>query len=61
MQIADLREYIKIVEERGELKKISGVDCNLDIGAITELAASIPECPAVIFETSRDSLKSTRY
>ncbi len=50
MRIADLREYIKIVEERGDLKKISGVDCNLDIGAITELAASIPECPAVIFD-----------
>lgn len=45
----DLREYIKKVEEIGELKVIEGADWNLEIGAITEWMAK-PDTPLLLFD-----------
>ncbi len=45
----DLREYIKQVEELGELKVIEGADWDLEIGAITEWQAR-PDTPLLLFD-----------
>ncbi|MDB5406975.1 MAG: UbiD family decarboxylase [Rhodospirillales bacterium] len=46
----DLREFIERAEELGALRRIDGADPHLEIGAITELAAGMPECPALLFD-----------
>jgi UbiD family decarboxylase len=46
----DLRDFIERVEDLGALRRISGADPYLEIGAVTELAAGIPECPALLFD-----------
>lgn len=49
----DLREFINDVERTGELKRIDGADPNLEIGAITEVAAESPSCPMLLFDRIR--------
>jgi 4-hydroxy-3-polyprenylbenzoate decarboxylase len=46
----DLREFIAQVEARGGLRRIHGADPHHEIGGITELAAGLPECPALLFD-----------
>lgn len=46
---ADLRDYLRIVEEMGDLQRIKGVDPNLELGAITELMAE-RDGPALLFD-----------
>lgn len=46
--VTDLREYIDRLEKMGELKKLEGVDLNLEVGAATERAAE-KEGPALLF------------
>src|ERR1041384_2800444 len=50
MEYQDLRDWIQIAEEMGELKTLKGCDWNLEIGAITELVAHKEDGPAVLFE-----------
>ncbi len=50
MGFRDLREFIERVSGLGELKQVDGADWNLEIGAITELLASSPGCPMVLFD-----------
>ena len=45
----DLREYIKQVEELGELKVIEGADWDLEVGTITELMIK-PDAPLLLFD-----------
>ncbi len=47
----DLRNFIAALEKLGEIKTISGAGCNLEIGAITELASLKENCPAVLFDS----------
>src|SRR4029453_1889138 len=47
----DLRDYISTLEKLGQLKVIEGASCNLEIGAITEMATSQPNSPAVLFDS----------
>ncbi len=49
----DLREYIKLVEELGELKIIEGADWDLEIGAVTEIMAR-PGTPLLLFDNIKD-------
>ncbi len=49
----DLREFIEQVDRLGAVRYIEGADPYLEVGAVTELAAGMPECPALLF----DSLK----
>ncbi len=45
----DLREYIKQVEELGELKVFEGADWDLEVGTITELMIK-PDAPLLLFD-----------
>lgn len=45
----DLRDFIALLEKAGELKHVSGARLEHEIGAITEVAAGLPNCPAVLF------------
>jgi UbiD family decarboxylase len=46
----DLREFIRLVDGIGDLRRIAGADAKFEIGAITEVAAGSPDCPALIFD-----------
>lgn len=46
----DLREFIELVDKIGDLKRVSGADPHLEIGAITEVGAGLPNCPALLFD-----------
>ena len=51
MIFTDLRHYISTLEKLGQLKVIDGASCDLEIGAITEMATSQPNSPAVLFDS----------
>ena len=53
MPFNDLREYIKHVESLGELRILENADCELEIGALTELAAQAGG-PALLFDKIKD-------
>jgi 4-hydroxy-3-polyprenylbenzoate decarboxylase len=57
MEYQDLREWIQIAEEMGELKTLKGCDWNLEIGAITEIVAHKEDGPAVLFDDIKDTPK----
>src|SRR5215471_18676842 len=46
----DLREFIDLVEKLGALRRIPDADPQFEIGGITEVAAGLPECPALLFD-----------
>ncbi|MDB5651166.1 MAG: UbiD family decarboxylase [Hyphomicrobiales bacterium] len=46
----DLREFIEQVEAIGALRHIPGADPYLEIGGVTEVAAGMPDCPALLFD-----------
>ncbi len=46
----DLREFIALVDKLGVLRRIMGADPQFEIGGITEVAAGLPECPALLFD-----------
>ena len=51
MIFTDLRDYISTLEKLGQLKVIEGASCDLEIGAITEMANSQANSPAVLFDS----------
>jgi 4-hydroxy-3-polyprenylbenzoate decarboxylase len=46
----DLRDFIADVEKLGALRHVPGADPRFEIGGITEVAAGLPECPALLFD-----------
>jgi len=56
----DLRHYISTLEKLGQLTVIEGASCDLEIGAITEMATSRPNSPAVLFDSIRGYKKGFR-
>jgi len=46
----DLREFIELVDQIGDLRRIKGAHLDQEIGAITEVAAGQQNCPALLFE-----------
>src|ERR1700756_894378 len=54
MQYDDLRGWINKVEEFGELRRLEGVDWNLEMGAITEVYARNEPYPAILFGKIKD-------
>ena len=46
----DLREFIAEVEKVDTLRHVRGAQTHLEIGGITEVAAGLPECPALLFD-----------
>ncbi|OGP61954.1 MAG: hypothetical protein A2170_13225, partial [Deltaproteobacteria bacterium RBG_13_53_10] len=49
----DLRQFIEEVDRIGELKRVEGADPDLEIGAITEVAAGSESCPMLLFDSIR--------
>jgi UbiD family decarboxylase len=46
----DLRDFITAVERLGALRRVANADPHHEIGGITEVAAGMPECPALLFD-----------
>ncbi|MDP3920383.1 MAG: UbiD family decarboxylase [Candidatus Omnitrophota bacterium] len=51
--ITDMRGYIETLEAMGELRRLEGVDLNLEVGALTERAAE-QEGPALLFSNFKN-------
>ena len=45
MIFTDLRHYVATLEKLGQLKVLEGASCELEIGAITEMATSQTNSP----------------
>jgi UbiD family decarboxylase len=56
----DLRGFIDEVDAIGALQYVRGADPYLEIGAITEVAAGLPECPALLFSNIKGYPKGYR-
>ena len=50
MGFKDLREFIRRVDEIGELRRVDDADWDVEVGAITEVAARSPHCPMLLFD-----------
>jgi len=50
MAFRDLREFISQVETFSRLRRVDHADPYLEIGGITEIAAGLPEVPALLFD-----------
>ncbi len=59
-KINDLREWLNMVEEKGELKIIEGADWNLEIGAISELQRRMENPPVFLFDKIKDYIPGYR-
>ena len=60
MEITDLRDFLEILEEYGELQRVqSEVDWNLEMGAITRRCYDLG-APAALFENVRGYPKGYR-
>src|ERR1700693_975180 len=46
----DLREFIAAVDKLRALRGIEAADPRFEIGGITEVAAGLPDCPALLFD-----------
>jgi UbiD family decarboxylase len=56
----DLRQFTAQVEELGALRRIDGADPVFEIGGITEIAAGLPECPALLFDDIKNHPRGFR-
>lgn len=56
----DLREYIDAVDRLGELRRVEGADWDLEIGAITEVAARAAQPKVVLFDNIKGYPKGFR-
>lgn len=45
----DLREFIELCDQIGDLRRVEGAVLEHEIGAITEVAAGSPACPSLLF------------
>ena len=60
MELTDLRDYLEILEEYGELQRVQNeVDWNLEMGAITRRCYDLG-APAALFENVRGYPKGYR-
>ncbi|HME42146.1 MAG TPA: UbiD family decarboxylase [Syntrophorhabdales bacterium] len=50
VQYKDLRDWLKVVEDTGELKTVDGATWQEDIGMATELLNHTPQAPAALFD-----------
>ncbi|HZC56765.1 MAG TPA: UbiD family decarboxylase [Xanthobacteraceae bacterium] len=56
----DLREFIAQVDDLGALRRIDGADPRFEIGGITEVAAGLPACPALLFDNIKGHARGFR-
>jgi 4-hydroxy-3-polyprenylbenzoate decarboxylase len=50
MSYRDLREFISRIDALNALRRIEGADPHHEIGGITEVAAGMADCPALLFD-----------
>jgi UbiD family decarboxylase len=61
MSYRDLREWLKQVDDFGELKTVEGANWDLEIGAITEMARKEAKtAPCIVFDSIKDYPKGHR-
>ncbi len=61
MSYRDLREWLKQVDDFGELKTVEGANWDLEIGAITEMARKESKtAPCIVFDSIKDYPKGHR-
>jgi UbiD family decarboxylase len=61
MGYRDLREWLKQVDDFGELKTVEGANWDLEIGAITEMARKEAKtAPCIVFDSIKDYPKGHR-
>src|SRR3989304_1978795 len=46
----DIREFIEVAKKSGECKVVEGADWDIEIGAITDLSAELPNPPVLLFD-----------
>ena len=56
----DLQTFVDEVKRRDELRVIKGASWDLEIGALTEMTAEVPDPPALLFEDIQDYPKDCR-
>src|SRR5215216_1732848 len=52
--IRDLRDWLRVIEDLGELQVVSGADWNLEIGGISELNYRRKPSAALLFDQIKD-------
>jgi UbiD family decarboxylase len=57
---SDLRQFIDLVDRLGALRRIDGADPRFEIGGITEVAAGLPDCPALLFDNIKGHRRGFR-
>ena len=60
MPFDDLREFISALQARHEIKLIEGAGAELEIGAVTQIAAESAPCPALLFDSITGFRKGQR-
>ncbi len=50
MAYKDIREFIDEIDRLGQVKRVAGVGWDLELGALTEVAAALPSCPMLLFD-----------
>src|ERR1700752_307373 len=56
----DLREFIALVAKPNALRPVAGADPLFEIGGITEVAAGMPDGPALLFDDIKGSPRGFR-
>ena len=56
----DLRGYLEAADELGELRVVDGAECDLEIGAITEVVARTAKPKVVLFDNIKGYPKGFR-
>src|SRR5512145_1602824 len=51
MKFNDLREFVAVLQQLGEIRVVENASSDLEIGAITEVAAGRENSPAVLFDS----------
>src|ERR1700735_5018917 len=55
-----LRDFIDSVDKLGALGGVEGADPRFEIGGITEVAAGLPDCPALLFDNIKGHRRGYR-
>src|SRR5262244_2700892 len=57
---ADLREYLAVVKEMGQVKLVEGADGELEIGALTGIIGARKNCPVLLFDAIKGYARGWR-